>query len=65
MDINSAIIFLNETFKDLMTLLNSYAQDQFARLETRVSCEFYFEIGHFTMNIAVDLSNSKAYHSAN
>ena len=33
-----------------MTLLDFYSQDQFARLATRVSCEFYFGIGNFAMN---------------
>ena len=60
MDINSTIIFGKEIFKELITLLNSNARDQFTKLITRVSCKFYFEIGNFTMNILVDLSDSKA-----
>ena len=55
MDINEAIIFGQVIFKDFQTLLNSYTRNQFARLTTRVSCKFYFEIGNFKMNIAVDL----------
>ena len=47
-------------FKDLIILVNSYSWDQFARLVTRVSCKIYFEIGNSTMNIAVDLSDSRA-----
>ena len=59
MGTNDTIIFIQEIFKDLITLLNSYARDQFARLAIRVSCESYLETGNFTINIAVDLSDSR------
>ena len=52
MDINVAIIFYWKSFLGLITLLNNYAWDQFARLSRWACCEFYFEIGSFTINVA-------------
>ena len=50
----------NGTFTLLKLLNNSYVREQFARLATRVSCEIHLKISNFTIEIAVDLWNSRA-----